>query len=100
MIVTGASRRRYKAPHRESVNDSVVQVLVAKSLCHWDPTIGADGIGRIALRQALRFPERKSFERYTQTVLRSGPNPRFRVYGSVQVIVQVAAFGHAHEKGP
>jgi hypothetical protein len=75
-------------------------VLVAKSLCDRDLTIGANWIGRIALRQALRFPKRKTLQRDTQTVLRTGPNPRFRVYGSIEMIVQVAAFGHVREKGP
>src|SRR4029077_6785489 len=50
MVVTGAARRRHETPHGKSVNDRVVQVLVAKSLCDRDLTIGANGIGRIALR--------------------------------------------------
>jgi hypothetical protein len=100
MVMSGASRHRYKAAHRESVNDRVVQVLVAKGLCNRDLAIGADGIARIALHQALRFRKRKTFERHAETVLCGGTNPRFRVYGSIQMIVQVAAFGHAYEKGP
>jgi hypothetical protein len=74
MVMSGASRRRYKASHRESVNDRVVQVLVAKGLCDRDLTIGANGIGRIALRQALRLSKRKTLERHAETVLRTGPN--------------------------
>jgi hypothetical protein len=100
MVVTGAARCRHETPHGKSVNDRVVQVLVAKSLCDRDLTIGANGIGRIALRQALRFSKRKTLQRDAETVLCTGPNPRFRVYGSIQMIVQVAAFGHAYEKGP
>jgi hypothetical protein len=52
------------------------------------------------LRQALRFSKRETLRRDAEAVLCTGPNSRFCVYGSIQVIVQIAAFGHAHKKGP
>ena len=99
MVVAGDSRRGHKAAHRKSVDDRVVQVRVSIGLRDRDLTIGADWMGQIALSQALRFHERKPGKRHTEIVSGTGANPRFRVYSSIQMIVQIAALGHTREKG-
>src|SRR5579864_4782967 len=114
VVVAGYTWRRNETAHREGIDQCVEKMLAILSIGtvrrnidgalaligvgRWDFSVSATCWRRGAVGCDFRSDKRKGSEVHAEMIFRGGTDPRLRVDGAAQVIVQIGAFRHFLEQ--